>query len=1075
MIYSLKRLNNIGKRDKLPLKKDIKKVAIIGSGPIVIGQACEFDYSGVQACKALMGLGLEVILINSNPATIMTDPETATKVYIEPLEFHYVKTVLEKERPCAVISTLGGQTALNLSLELEDKGVLKQLGIQLLGAKSDVIRIVEDRQQFADLLDKLGSKYSESVMIKNLKQGVKEATNLGFPIILRPNYTLGGAGGGVAYSLEEFKVKLSSALSESPSSEVLIEKSLLGWKEFELEVMRDHKGTCTIICSIENIDPCGVHTGDSITVAPQITLSDEAYQEMRAEARKIIKEIGLETGGANIQFAVHPQTGERLVIEVNPRVSRSSALASKATGFPIAKISALLAVGFSLDEITNDITKATPSCYEPALDYIVTKIPRFDFEKYQGTEDVLTTQMQSVGEAMAIGRSFKESFQKALSSLEKLPKKNFLDFSEKKLTYPHSQRIHYIFEALRRGYTVDTLYRLTSIDSWFLEQFHQIINLEQDLKNKKNKWNTQKVLEAKQAGFSDEHISNCFGVTEKEVYQLRKKSKILPTFYKVDTCAGEFASQTPYFYSTYWGKREEREKSKKTPILLIGSGPNRIGQGIEFDYNCVRGIKSLKKMNYEVIMINSNPETVSTDYDVSDQLFFEPLKLEYVREVLNYVKAKETVVQLGGQTPIEIARSIHNEGYKIAGSSYKTIDLAEDRGRFVKVCQSLGFQTPQSGLAHNIKQALTIGQKIGYPLLCRPSYVLGGRRMEVIDSQKELEVYFKKYEDFIFEDKPCLMDQYLESFLEVDVDVVRGVDWSFVGGIVEHIEAAGVHSGDSMGVLPPQRLKKSVCEEIEKLSLKLADELKILGFLNLQLAIQDDQIYMLEANPRSSRSMPFMSKATGIPLIDLGLQGMMKKTKKELNHQWDSWSKTEMVSVKGVVFPFKKFKKADSILGPEMKSIGEVMGRDRDYPTALVKAIVASHLKLPKKGEVFLSLKDKDKALLLSDVQTLVKEGYTLSATGGTARFFQKHGVPCEAVKKVREGRPHCVDRITSGGIVLVLNTTSKSSSIQASFTIRRSCIDHNIPCLTESHVIHAFVLALKKEKSRKQITIQHL
>ena len=1058
----------------MPLRKEIKKVAIIGSGPIVIGQACEFDYSGVQACKALMSLGLEVVLINSNPATIMTDSETASKVYIEPLEFHYVKKILEKEKPSALISTLGGQTALNLSLELEEKGVLKELDIKLLGAGVDAIRTVEDRERFTKLLSKLGAKYSESVMIKNFKQGIKEVEKLGFPIILRPNYTLGGAGGGVAYSMEEFHVRLSSALSESPTSEVLIEKSLLGWKEFELEVMRDCKGTCVIICSIENIDPCGVHTGDSITVAPQITLSDEDYQSMRDESLKIIQEIDLEAGGANIQFAVHPKTGERLVIEVNPRVSRSSALASKATGFPIAKISALLAVGFTLDEITNDITKATPSCYEPALDYIVTKVPRFDFEKYRGAEDILSTQMQSVGEAMAIGRTFKESFQKAISSLEKRDANVSLKFSEDKLTYPNSQRIHYIFEAFRRDYTIDTLYKLTSIDPWFLEQFSQIIDMEKELQYKDSKWQVDTVHKAKRYGFSDKAIARQFQVNEKEVYQFRKKTKIHPAFYRIDTCAGEFESQTPYYYSTYWGSRSVKISAKKIPIVLIGSGPNRIGQGIEFDYNCVRGIKELKRLGYEVTIINSNPETVSTDYDISDQLFFEPLTLEYVREVLNFINPKEVIVQLGGQTPIEISHRLDKEGFNIAGSSSKTIDLAEDRGRFVKVCNQLGFKTPRAGLATDLKQALLIVKDIGYPLLCRPSYVLGGRRMEMIDNEEELQSYFTRYSEFISKNNPCLMDQYLESFLEVDVDMVRGVDWSILGGIVEHIEAAGIHSGDSMGVLPPQRLKKETCDQIEQLSFQLADELKILGFLNLQLAIKDDRIYMLEANPRSSRSVPFISKATGIPLIDLGIQAMMKKTKKEVDFKNYSWKNASYVSVKGVVFPFKKIRNTDSILGPEMKSIGEVMGRAKTYPTALVKAIISSQLNLPEKGEIFLSLKNKDKPLLLSSIQDLVKEGYTLSATGGTANFLQSHGLSCESVKKVQEGRPHCVDRITSRKIALVLNTTSKSSSIQASFSIRRSCIDYNIPCLTEEHVIRVFVMALK-EKSKNHIVVNHL
>ena len=1053
----------------MPLIKGLNKIMIIGSGPIVIGQACEFDYSGVQACKALMQLGLEVVLVNSNPATIMTDSETATKVYIEPLKLDYVKKILEKEKPSALISTLGGQTALNLSVELEKTGALSELGVKLLGANLKVIQSVEDREQFVQLLSKMGARCASNTMVRNFKQGLKEVKKIGFPVILRPNYTLGGSGGGVAYSMEDFKIKLAEALTESPSSEVLIEKSLLGWKEFELEIMRDKKGSCVVICSIENVDPCGVHTGDSITVAPQITLSDQAYQEMREEALKIIEEVGLETGGANIQFAVHPQTGERMVIEVNPRVSRSSALASKATGFPIAKISALLAVGLTLDEIKNDITGKTLSCYEPALDYIVTKIPRFDFEKYPGSEDILSTQMQSVGEVMAIGRTFKESFQKALVSLEKSEVNAGLSFDEKKLTYPSSDRIYYIFEAFRRGYTVEALSHLTGVDSWFLEQFGEIVKMEKKLSQISKPWPVNLIHQAKRFGFSDKKLSDLLSVKEKDIYKFRKKTGLFPSFYKVDTCAGEFESQTPYYYSTYWGQGEDsQKKSAKKTAILIGSGPNRIGQGIEFDYSCVRGVAELKKQGYEVALINSNPETVSTDYDTADQLFFEPVSLEHTREVLNFIKPYRVIVQLGGQTPIELAGALHSESYKIAGSSVKSIDLAEDRGRFVRVCSRLGFKTPRSALAENLEKALQAGQTIGFPLIVRPSYVLGGRRMEVIQNKAELKHYFTKYSQFFSKTRPCFIDQYLESFLEVDVDMVRGRDWAVIGGILEHIEAAGIHSGDSMAVLPPQRLKKEVGEKIERLSLALAEELKILGVLNLQLAIREDEIYMLEANPRSSRSVPFISKATGLPLVDLAVQAMMGKRKKELSGQLKSWRALKNVSVKGVVFPFKKIKKTDSILGPEMKSIGEVMGRGEDYPTALTKALVSSDFHFPEKGEIFLSLRDKDKMFLLSDIQNLMKAGYTFSATEGTASFLKKHDIPCVYVKKVLQGRPHCVDRITSGRVVLVFNTTSKNSSIQSSFSIRRSCIDYNIPCLTEAHAIQAFIVALIEKKKNE-------
>ena len=1052
----------------MPIKRGLEKIVIIGSGPIVIGQACEFDYSGVQACKALMNLGLEVILVNSNPATIMTDPDTATKVYVEPLQFDYVKKILEAERPSALISTLGGQTALNLSIELEEKGVLSALGIQLLGANLEVIKKVEDREQFVQLLSRVGAKYAPNCLIRNFQKGLREVKKIGWPVILRPNYTLGGTGGGIAYSMEDFKLRLARALSESPSSEVLIEKSLLGWKEFELEMMRDCRGTCVVICSIENVDPCGVHTGDSITVAPQITLSDKAYQDMREEALAIMEEVGLETGGANIQFAIHPQTGERMVIEVNPRVSRSSALASKATGFPIAKISALLAVGLTLDEILNDITGKTPSCYEPALDYIVTKIPRFDFEKYPGSDKLLSTQMQSVGEVMAIGRTFKESFQKALFALEKPEPESFRSFDEGKLTYPNSERIYYIFEAFRKGYNLEKLSALTEIDPWFLEQFEALVKMELQLLKPESKWDANLVHQAKRYGFSDKKLAEWFRVKEKEIYKFRNKKGIRPVFYQVDTCAGEFESKTPYYYSTYWASQEKSQKASKKRVLIIGSGPNRIGQGIEFDYSCVRGVKELKKQGYEVALINSNPETVSTDYDTSDQLFFEPISLEHIREVLDYLRPSQVLVQLGGQSPIEIAGFLVKEGYKIAGSSMKSIDLAEDRGRFVKVCSRLGFKTPYSGLAYEISKALLVAKEIGYPLIIRPSYVLGGRRMEIIETEEELKFYFDRYSSYFSKSRPCLMDQYLDSFLEVDVDMVRGVDWAFVGGIVEHIEAAGVHSGDSMGVLPPQRLKPAVCQQIERLSLALAKELKILGFLNLQLAVQEDQIYMLEANPRSSRSLPFISKATGLPLIDLGVQAMMRKSKKELKIDLRSWKETSQISVKGVVFPFKKIKKTDSILGPEMKSIGEVMGRGEVYPIALTKALISSGFHFPKQGEIFLSLRDKDKRVLLPSIQSLFKAGYTLSATKGTAFFLETQGLKCTRVKKVLQGRPHCVDRIISGKVALVFNTTSTSSSIQSSFSIRRSCVDYNIPCLTEAHVIQAFTLALLDQKKEK-------
>ena len=1035
----------------------LEKVLIFGSGPIVIGQACEFDYSGTQACKALMEKGYEVVLVNSNPATIMTDVEIASKVYVEPLSAEFVEKICVVEKPQFVIPTLGGQTALNLALELEAKGVFKKYNIQLLGAKAEIIRKAENREEFREILKSIGAKYPESWLVHSFKEGLERVQNLDFPLILRPNYTLGGSGGGVVHSLEEFEKLLAVALRESPTSEVLIEKSLLGWKEFELEVMRDKKGTFVVVCSIENVDPCGVHTGDSIAVAPQQTLSDREYQEMRSEAKKIISAIGVETGGANIQFAVHPVTRERLVIEMNPRVSRSSALASKATGFPIAKIAALLAMGHTLDEIPNDITTSTPSCYEPALDYIVTKCPRFDFNKYEGSKDSLTTQMKSVGEVMGIGRTFIESFIKAVASIEKDQELIYhVDFSEKHLSYPNSQRIFHIFQAFREGWSVKQVQNLTQIDPWFLEKIHSLIEME-------NKLSMDDLRSAKQAGFPDGWIARAVNCSEQEVRKKRWRKNILPAFYSVDTCAGEFHSSTPYYYSTYLGQRKERSSVHKKTAVIFGSGPNRIGQGIEFDYSCVRAVKKFKKNSYHTIMINSNPETVSTDYDTADELYFEPLVEEYVLETLKYIDPQFFCSQFGGQTALELARPALSEGFKMIGSSMKTIDLAEDRMQFARLCRNAGFQAPRSGGADSLKTALKVAEKIGYPLMCRPSYVLGGRRMEIIHTEEELRNYFERYQYFISSVNPCLIDQFLEGFLEVDVDMVRGKNWNITGGILEHIEAAGVHSGDSMGVWPPRRLKSKTYEKIEKNSYLLAEKLKIKGLLNLQLAVKDDEIFILEANPRSSRSVPFLSKAAGIPIVDLAVSAMLDEEKPPIPPK----ASVKTISVKGVVFPFKKFDDVDSILGPEMKSIGEVMGRGMDYSEALLKALISSQMTFPLEGEVFLSLKEKDKPLLLEEIKELLSLGYTISATRGTSDFLKSQNLTCLAVKKMHEGRPNCVDRIRSGKVAFVFNTTSGRRSIEASFGIRRSCLDCAVPCITEKDAIKSFLIVLKKMRKK--------
>ncbi len=1045
----------------MPKRLDLKKIVILGSGPIVIGQACEFDYSGTQACRVLKREGYEVVLINSNPATIMTDPEVASKVYIEPLQINFVEKILEKEKPDALIPTLGGQTALNLALELHHAGILKRLGVQLLGAIPEVIERAENREKFREILDKVGAAYPKSVLVKSFEQGVATATEMGFPLILRPNFTLGGGGGGVAYSLEEYQIKLATALHESPTSEVLVEDSIIGWKEFELEVMRDQAGTFVVVCSIENMDPCGVHTGDSITVAPQQTLTDKEYQAMRDEAAKIIEAVGVETGGANIQFAVHPSTRQRMVIEMNPRVSRSSALASKATGFPIAKLAALLAVGYELHEVRNEITGTTPSCYEPALDYVVTKIPRFAFEKFPGAKDTLSTQMRSVGEVMGIGRTFKESLQKALISLEKDPR-GFkpVEMSEKLLAEPNSERIHYIFEALRLGRSVNEVARLTQIDPWFIEQINMIVVFAQQLKLESLDYSS--LLEAKRLGFSDAAIGYYCASNENEIRKLRWSLDLRPCYFRVDTCAGEFASETPYFYSTYWSGPSPRLSHEKI-VVLLGSGPNRIGQGVEFDYSCVRSVREFQRQGWNVAIINSNPETVSTDYDTANLLFFEPLSIEHVSEVLAFLRPEGFVAQLGGQTPIYLAPHLVGQGFKLFGSSLETMELAEDRGRFLKVCERLKVEVPKSGMVASVEEALQVAESIGYPLMCRPSYVLGGRRMEIIENQEELISYFSRFGQFFSSDKLCLIDQFLERALEIDVDLVRGRDWSVIGGVLEHIEAAGIHSGDSQGVVPPQRLKESICDRIEEVAHQLAQELNIIGFLNIQMAVKDDQIFVLEANPRSSRSVPFISKATGVPIVDLGVKALLGIEKAAFNPSAFNWRAISGICVKGVVFPFKKFPDADSILGPEMKSTGESMGRGREYSEALLKAILSSGVRLPLSGEVFCSLRDKDKEELLPVARKLIAMGYTLSGTGGTAAFFQRHGLNIESIRKVSEGRPHCVDRIRSGQISLVLNTTSGRKSIEESASIRRSCVDYSIPCITESDQAHALLVALEK------------
>lgn len=1055
----------------MPKRADIRRVLIIGSGPIVIGQACEFDYSGTQACKALMKEGLEVILVNSNPATIMTDPEIATKVYVEPLKVPFIEKIIEKEKPDALIPTLGGQTALNLALELHQHGILAKHNCTLLGADPTVIRAAEDREVFRAILDKVGAKYPRSEMVRTFEQGMELPEKFQFPLILRPNYTLGGGGGGIAYSPDEYQKMLAQALHESPTSEVLVEASILGWKEYELEVMRDRAGTFVVVCTIENFDPCGVHTGDSITIAPQQTLSDAEYQAMRDEAYKILNKVGVETGGANIQFAVHPTTGERVVIEMNPRVSRSSALASKATGFPIAKIAALLAIGYTLDEIKNDITRVTPSCYEPALDYVVTKIPRFAFEKFSGSKDILSTQMKSVGEVMAIGRTLQESLMKAVLSLEGNPEGvPDISLEMEKVSFPNSQRLFHIFQAFRNGSTVAQLNELTQIHPYFLEQIDDLIQFEKTIQD--SNLTAEILLQAKRKGFSDARIAKLKNISTDEVSKLRSEKKIKPAYFLVDTCAGEFASETPYYYSTYWASpavsaQAITSKGSKPIVAVIGSGPNRIGQGIEFDYSCVRGVRAYQRAGFAVAMCNSNPETVSTDYDTSDFLFFEPLTLEHLTEVFDFVAPQGFVAQLGGQTPINLAEDLEKRGFKLLGSSYATIAMAEDRGQFSKICRELDLLIPKAAMAAGLNEALVQAQIVGYPVICRPSFVLGGRRMEVVENDQELTSYFERNREVFSDERPCLIDQFLEGALEVDVDLVRGPDWTVIGGVVEHIEAAGVHSGDSMGVIPPQRLREETCRRIEEMATNLANRMNVLGHLNLQVAIKDDVIYLLEANPRSSRSVPFIVKATGVPLIDLGVLASLGKTSNQVKLPRGSWKDLKTVNVKGVVFPFKKFSEADSILGPEMKSTGESMGRGADYAEALMKALLSSHHNLPAQGEVFFSLREKDKPQMLELAKELSMMGFYVSATHGTAKYFNDNGIRALGLKKVHEGRPHCVDRIRAGKVAFVINTTSGRKSIEASFDIRRACIDLGIPCLTETDLAEAFLVALRASRQR--------
>ena len=1054
----------------MPKREDIRKILIIGSGPIVIGQAAEFDYSGTQACKALKEEGYEVILVNSNPATIMTDPGVADRTYIEPLTVEVLEKIIEKERPDALLPTVGGQTALNLAAELHEAGILEHYGVELIGAKVEAIKKAEDRELFKEAMLKIGLEVPKSGLARSLEEALEVVKEVGLPAIIRPAFTLGGEGGGVAYNIEEFKEIAKRGLDASPINEILIEESVLGWKEYELEVMRDLNDNVVIICSIENVDPMGVHTGDSITVAPAQTLTDKEYQILRDAAIAIIREIGVETGGSNVQFAVNPENGRVIVIEMNPRVSRSSALASKATGFPIAKIAAKLAVGYTLDELPNDITKKTPASFEPAIDYCVVKFPRWAFEKFPEADSTLTTRMKSVGEVMAIGRTFKEALLKAIRSLEigrygllmkgveKVPD----DELESKIAVPNSDRIWYIAEALRRGWSLDKLYELSRIDKWFLHNIKQIVDLEKEIKKYTLDTLPSEVLKfAKKWGFSDRYIAELLNVSEKEVREKRKKT--VPVLYKtVDTCAGEFEAYTPYYYSTYDGKECEANPSSKKKVTVFGSGPNRIGQGIEFDYCCVHAVWALRELGYEAHMVNCNPETVSTDYDTSDKLFFEPLTLEDALNIVEKEKPEGVIVQFGGQTPLKLAVPLEKEGVKILGTSSESIDIAEDRERFRVLLNKLGLKQPPSGIARSLEEAEKVAQEIGFPVLMRPSYVLGGRAMRIVYSLKELRQYMAEAVE-VSEEKPVLIDKFLEDAVEFDVDAVCDGKRVVIGGVMEHIEEAGIHSGDSACVLPTFSVPKEIVEEIKEITRKIALQLNVKGLIIIQFAVKDGEIYIIEVNPRASRTVPFVSKATGLPLAKIATKVAMGKTLDELGVEE---VEPDYYSVKEAVFPFNRFPEVDPILSPEMKSTGEVMGIDKDFGIAFYKAQLAAGSRLPldpSKGKVFISVKDKDKPRVYGIAQKLVEMGFKIVSTEGTYRFLKEKGLPVEIVYKIQEGRrPNVEDLIKNGEISLIINTPTGAKSKKDAKSIRRLAVNYGIPYYTTIRGAQAAVMAIE-------------
>ena len=1042
----------------MPRRTDLKSILILGAGPIVIGQACEFDYSGVQACKALREEGFRVILVNSNPATIMTDPEMADATYIEPVDWQTVARIIERERPDALLPTMGGQTALNCALDLEREGVLEKFGVEMIGASREAIDTAEDRELFRNAMQEIGLEVARAATARTIDEAIAAQAGIGFPTIIRPSFTLGGSGSGIAYNRDEFEAMAVRGLDLSPTTQILLEESLIGWKEFEMEVVRDKADNCIIICSIENVDAMGVHTGDSITVAPAQTLTDKEYQRMRDASIAVLRRIGVDTGGSNVQFAISPRDGRMIVIEMNPRVSRSSALASKATGFPIAKVAAKLAVGYTLDELRNDITGgATPASFEPTIDYVVTKIPRFTFEKFPGANDRLTTQMKSVGEVMAMGRTFQESLQKALRGLEtginglveKLPAAptaDDLDVLRHELRMPGADRLLYVGDAFRHGLARSEVAQLSGIDPWFLAQIEDLILWEGRVRAEGMliiQGETLRTLKRK--GFADSRLAHLLGIKESIVRQTRLKAGVRPVYKRVDTCAAEFATTTAYLYSTY-EEECEAAPSDRDKIIILGGGPNRIGQGIEFDYCCVHAAFALKEIGYEAIMINCNPETVSTDYDTSDRLYFEPLTFEDVMAVVELERPKGVIVQFGGQTPLKLARRLEEAGVPIVGTSPESIDIAEDRELFKQLVQRLGLRQPPNCTARSPEEAVRLAGEVGFPLVIRPSFVLGGRAMEVVHTEEDLRLYMKDAIN-VSNDSPVLLDRFLDLAVEVDVDLVSDGKDVLIGGIMEHIEQAGVHSGDSSCSLPPATLSQEIQAELISQATKLAKALNVVGLMNTQFAIQSGIIYLLEVNPRASRTVPFVSKAIGLPLAKVAAKTMVNVT---LAEQGCTTQRIPgFYSVKEAVFPFVKFPDADPILGPEMKSTGEVMGTGRSFAEAYAKAQIASGVALPRRGTAFLSVRDRDKPAAVKLAQLLIDRGFDIIATGGTASALAKSGVGCRRVNKVREGRPHIVDMIKNGEISLIVNTTEGKQAIRESHSIRAAAVHGKVTYYT--------------------------